>query len=596
MNSTYGLIAILTVLLCSVFELLSQVPYDEAYKEEASGQREYISLFTDRNMYTVNERICFSAFYRQGREPATEPWSKVLYVELVTPSGSPVTNGKFHLGVKGSSGYLVIPADVITGNYYLRSYTRWMQNFGPQSYCYTPLKIINPYKKEILTGNNESSGLTADLMRMSHPGVTCSTNKISYAPGEEVRLELGGNGYGEMLTGEYCITVVHAGMCDSLNAQVNIGEASDSRDFQFNYLPEIRGVSLSGSVVNIEDQSPAPRVRVHFSIPGKQADYFGTMTDELGRFILTLPGRTGTQELFVACEPSGNLETEIRIDQDFATDPIPFMTGHFTLSPYEKEVATRMVLNMQFSNAYKLVQTNPPPGSERDSIVPFYGKPTTTINLDEFIKLPTMNEVVVNIVPDVFVFYNDGEPYFNIYSSSHNVSIFPPLILIDDIPIFDPNAILSIDPERIERIEVVNDVYVRGGLMYGGMIFITSRQGDMAAVDLPEGSYFFDYQAFHPGSPGEHSVAAENIPVTGLPPSDRIPDTRNSVSETVDRIPDTRNTLLWIDKITLSSEETTTLQFPASSQSGEYIVLVRGLSPGGEIVYGRSSFKVEKQD
>ena len=124
-------------------------------------------------------------------------------------------------------------------------------------------------------------------------------------------------------------------------------------------------------------------------------------------------------------------------------------------------------------------------------------------------------------------------------------------MLIDNIPIFDHKAIFSIDPERIERIEVINEIYVRGGLMYGGMIFITSRQGDMAAVDLPEGSYFFDYQAFHP----------ENSQVQYTPS---------------ERIPDTRNTLLWIDKISLDSEEKKTLQFPASSQSGEYIILVRG--------------------
>ena len=239
---------------------------------------------------------------------------------------------------------------------------------------------------------------------MEHPGVKCRTNKTSYAPGEEVRLELSHNVSDDLLPGEYCVTVVHAGLCDTLNAQINIGGTSRSRDFRFNYLPEIRGVSISGSVVNIEDQSPAPQVRLHFSSPGKQADYFGTLTDEKGRFILTLPDRTGTQELFVACEPSGDAEREIRIDQDFASDPIPFRTRQFTLSPHEKEAATRMVLNMQFSNAYKAEQTSPAPESDIDSVVPFYGIPTSTINLDEFIKLPTMNEVFVNLVPDVNIY------------------------------------------------------------------------------------------------------------------------------------------------------------------------------------------------
>jgi hypothetical protein len=566
---TYGLIAILLDSFCSTYDARSQIPFDETYKEEALSNPEYITLFTDRNMYAVNERIYFSSFYRKGQDSAKGPWSKVLYVELVTPSGSPVTNGKFQLNEKGSSGYLLVPADALTGNYYLRSYTRWMQNFGPESYCYTPLAIINPYTQEVLTGNNESSDLDADLIRMSYPGVKCRTNKNSYAPGEEVRLELGCSASGKMLPGEYCLTIVHAGLCDTLCTQVGIGETSGGGDFRFNYLPEIRGVSISGSVVNSEDLAPARSVRLHFSTFGKQAEYFGTSTDELGRFILTLPERTGTQEIFVACETSGDAEMEVRIDQDFASDPIPFRTGQFTLSPFEKEIATRMVLNMQFSNVYKGVQTNPSPESGKDSIVPFYGRPTSTINLDEFIELPTMNEVFVNLVPDVFVFYNNGEPYLKIYSS-FNISIFPPLMLIDKIPVFDYKAIFSIDPKRLERIEVINEVYVRGGLMYGGMIFLTSRQGDMAAVDLPEGSYFFDYQAFHPGD--------AQVQYT---PSDRIPDTRN--------------TLLWIDKISLDPDEMKTLQFTASLQTGEYIVLVRGVSPLGETVYGMSTFSVERK-
>ena len=138
------MITILLGLFCSTDNARSQIPFDETYQEEALSNPEYITLFTDRNMYAVNERIYFSSFYRIGQDSAKESWSKVLYVELVTPSGRPLAKGKFQLNEKGSSGYLDIPSDALTGNYYLRSYTRWMRNFGPESYCYAPLVIINP--------------------------------------------------------------------------------------------------------------------------------------------------------------------------------------------------------------------------------------------------------------------------------------------------------------------------------------------------------------------------------------------------------------------------------------------------------------------
>jgi len=567
-RSRYALFSALLVVLGGTLSVSSQVPYDGAYLGEALRNPEYIILFTDRNIYAVNEQICFSSFYRHGPDLPEKSWSKVLYVELVTPSGTPVAKGKYRLNETGSSGTLQIPADATTGIYYLRSYTRWMQNFGSLSYCYTPLTIINPFTREVLTRNTESSGGDADLIRMSYPGFKCQANKASFAPGEEIRIELGRNGSDDTLPGEYCLTVVPAGMCDTLNAQVDNVNRWVSDDFRFNYLPEIRGVSISGSVVYIDDQAPAPRARLHFSSPGKPFDYFGTMTDDQGRFILTIPERTGTQEFLVACESTGDARTEIRIDQDFASDPIPFRTGQLTLSPLEKELASRMVINMQFSHIYKVKRTSPAPESDKNMSLPFYGKPTTSTKLSDFIKLPTMNEVFVNLVPDVFVYYNQGVPYLSIYSPSQSISLFPPLILIDGVPIFDQQDIFSIDPERIEKIEVLNDVYVRGGLIYGGMIFITTIQGDMAAVELPEGSYFFDYLAFHQG----------NIQIPYVPS---------------ERIPDTRNTLLWIDKIRLDPDETRTIQFYAPSGKGEYHLILRGISSLGDVVCGVGTFRVE---
>ena len=567
-RSRYTLFAALLVFFYGAVSVSSQFPYDEAFLEEAMRNPEYITMFTDRNMYAVNEQIWFSCFYRPGPELPKESWSKVLYVELLTPSGSPVTKGKFPLDESGSSGTLQIPADAMTGIYYLRSYTRWMQNFGPRLYSYTPLTIINPYAKDVLNLNIGSSGDEAERIRMSYPGIKCQANKASFAPGEEVQIELGRNGSGDMPPGEYCLTVVPAGMCDTLNAQLDMANTWVPDDFRFNYLPEIRGVSISGSVVYVEDQAPAPRARLHFSSPGKQYDYFGTMTDDQGRFVLTIPERTGTQEFLVACESSGDAKTEIRIDQDFASDPIPFRARQFTLSPHEKELASRMLMNMQFSHIYEVKRTSPVPESGKNLSVPFYGNPTTTTRLNEFIKLPTMNEVFVNLVPDVFVFYKQGVPYLSIYSPSRNISLYPPLILIDGIPIFDQQDIFSLDPERIEQIEVLNDVYVRGGLIFGGMIFITTSQGDMAAVELPEGSYFFDYLALHPG----------NIQIPYVPS---------------ERIPDTRNTLLWIDRIHLDSDETRTVRFYAASGKGEYHILIRGVSSRGDIVCGVGTFRVE---
>ena len=580
-KSTYCLIVILLGVLYSTDSVFSQIPYDEVYRGEAIRNQEYITLFTDRNMYVVNERIYFRSFYWKDRVSAKELWSKVLYVELVTASGKMITNGKFYQDKNGSSGFLTIPADALTGNYYLRSYTRWMRNFGPRSYCYIPLTIINPYKQDVLTPNNQSPDVEANLLRMIFPGVQCMTDKESYAPGEEVQIEISRTGSDYLLPDDYCLTVVPAGLCDTLNAHINNNDTDRGKDFSFKYLPDIGGVSISGSVINAKDQSPAPKARLLVSTLEDQFDCLCTLSDELGRFKLTLPDRTGIQELFVACEPLTGTTREIRIDQDFATDPVPFRTKQFSLSTDDKKVAIRMVNNMRLSKAFKLEVVSPVSETETDSIVPFYGIPETTVNLEEFVDLPNMEEVFINLVPNVYVSYRRGEPSLTIYSLFKSISLFPPLFLVDQIPVFEQKEIFSIDPSKVERIEVVNEVYVKGGLMHGGIIIISSKQKDMAAVDLPEESYFFDYQAFHPGNSKALSSGSQPSP--------------SSTDISTERIPDTRNTQLWVDKISLDSEEKKTLQFQASTSLGTYHILIRSVTSLGDIVCGVSTFKVEQK-
>jgi hypothetical protein len=181
-----------------------------------------------------------------------------------------------------------------------------------------------------------------------------------------------------------------------------------------------------------------------------------------------------------------------------------------------------------------------------------------------------MTEVFENLLPEVNVKQRRGKPYLTIESINPSINIYPPLLLVDQIPVFDLDAFLAINPLKIKQIELVKEVFVRGNMMFGGIISLITRKGDMAGVDLPAGSYFFDYVGFHPG------------PDDSLP-GETTPD---------DRIPDTRNTLLWMDDLDLSDNGSGSVQFNASTSKGEYLILVRGVSGDGNILVGEGRFEV----
>jgi len=256
---------------------------------------------------------------------------------------------------------------------------------------------------------------------------------------------------------------------------------------------------------------------------------------------------------------------------------------------------------MQLLKAYNSEELKPNTGQESDSLFRFYGKPEIIVIIDEYVKLPTMEEVLINLVPKVLILFKRGEPTLRIESLSGSIALFPPLVLVDNIPIFDLKSVLSIDPIKVERIEVVNEIYLKGGMGYGGIINITSVKKDMAAVDLPAGSYFFDYQTF---SPGDSKILISALQDSGLNSGLKSgsnsgskfgPDSRLNSSNEPDRIPDSRNTIVWMDRINPGEDGRINLHFSAPSNPGEYQILVRGRTNQGEIVQGVGSILVKQE-
>jgi hypothetical protein len=384
--------------------------------------------------------------------------------------------------------------------------------------------------------------------------------ELSMGEGEFARLQHG------------CITVVPTGAVDTAGFlhQVEM-DPGEPALFQFSFLPEVNGIALSGSVHKGGNQEPVAGARIHFSILGGDPDYFVTHSDEEGRFLINTPPRIGKQDMFVVPEPQPDQPVEVRIDNDFAPDPLPFQPDPFTLQQDEHKLASRLSLHMQFEQAYLTKSgTDSAVFPQPEGHVPFYGGPWISVKLDEFINLPNLEEVVENLVPKTYVMRQRGGQYFMIKSDNPMIQMFPQLILVDHLPVFDMEAIMALPPSKIERIDVVPEVYIKGEVKFGGIISITSREGDLGGIKLPEGSYFFDYEYFNDSLiPRQHRISGPG------------------------NIPDSRNTLFWMDHLELDADDVFRFDFQAASVPGSYLILFRGVTADGEIVYGLNQFEVE---
>jgi len=566
-------VVLLTVLILRLLDFDSvdlfaqRSPFDPVWTSEAAQIREEVNCFIDRSLYMCEELIQFRAMVTQSSHTGTGPWSTVLNVELVSADGQTLVQGKYPIYDKLSFGEIRIPQALRSGHYYLRCYTRWMRNRGAKSFCYLPLRIINPLRSDL---NQPSSTEKAQpLVPVSAPverGLEFKDHASFYKRGDSISLELlfSGEQFPDILRG--CLSVTALSTVPSSSHYFVQGKGEE---FQVNFLPDRYGPSLSGTVQypGGSDKGLPPAV-IHFTLMSDVSGYLVCRSDSLGKFTVGLPMRRGKLEIFVQPEGPDNSAVEVRIDQDFDPRHILFPRSPFTLTDSEMKWSKIMARNVQLSGMYGHADTL------RDTIpdsraLTFYGTPTRSVDLDQYVLLPTLREVFINFVPDVTPHTRKGKTTLQIDSENPSFSLYESLVMVDQVPIFDMEQFMSLSPAKIKQIDVIEDVYVRGDLRYAGMVNLISRDRDMAGIDLPDNSYFIDYMGL------QHLVPANLESVS--------PD---------DRIPDMRNTFLWLPDYKLDKGSPARISFLAPDYPGEYVVLFRGRNEKGELIKVESSFEV----
>jgi hypothetical protein len=128
-------------------------------------------------------------------------------------------------------------------------------------------------------------------------------------------------------------------------------------------------------------------------------------------------------------------------------------------------------------------------------------------------------------------------------------------------------------PKKINSVEVLNEIYILGNITYGGILNVITRKGDLAGIDLPENSFFFDF--------------------TSYLPQDELVFPRYEDHEFDSENPDYRNCLYWAPEIKAAPGQDLELDFFTSDNNGEYMVLIRGIGEDGSILQGKCYFRVE---
>lgn len=524
---------------------------------------EKIILFTDRETYAVNEDILFSAYNVSSPALRSADWSNILYVELIAPDGEAFARKKYVFSQDGTTGILKIPSSLLTGNYYLRGYTRWMRDYTPYNYFYKMVTVINPFRGELLEprGNSGNETLT-ESPSIHSPDLNVKTTKRIFQKREQVRLEVSvGNvaDYADKLV----VSVIPKGTANQLIPKL---AGQNDQKFSPDFIPETRGLSISGKVVNAADSVPMPFTLVGLTIFKDNPENQNVLTNEKGQFFFDLSKLKGEYEIFISAKSTEN--PLILVDNDFSTQKIDLPYVSVDLSEESKKVYQSLTFNSQMQTLYmqQKVESELKSFSSDSS---FYGKPDFVLKLDKYIAMPSLKDYIYELIPQLGVRHDGKRTTLKVLGVYSDLALNDPLVLVDMVPVFDIDRALELQPDKIERIEVVSVPYVRGDIIFGGIVSLFSKKGDLAGIDLPSVGRFITYEML-----SRNSVQ-------------KAPDPQNQ------RIPDLRNCLYWNPELKLKGTEPAKISFNTGDCAGDYLIVIRGIDRNGKVKMATEEMTVE---
>jgi len=528
---------------------------------------EKVVLSTDRSIYIAGEQIQFSATLFNSEAENIAALSKIMYCELITPNGKVIANNKFSISNSISSGCINIPIEIFTGTYYIRAYTKRMREYGPLSYEYRQIRLINPNRPDVLSAENNQTLPVQQFTQVQPEGMdnllSVFLDKAVYTPRDTINFAYEQINGSKVRIKSMCISVIPESAKSLMSKNLT---PEEKVKFIPGFYPETRGLSLSGRLTEASSTIPVIDKKVNLSIIGEGRDFMAVRTDSSGYFYFALPDYLGSRDLFLCAEKTPSQVVKIWVDNDFCTTPIHLPSPVFALSDKERQLVRDMAQNVQINSYFQPAVLSDSLGPLKDTNA-FYGKPTTILYIEKYIMLPTLDEYFNELPSQVKVRKRKGESYFAVQGSA-NIRFYDPLVLVDWVAVDEPSKILAATPQNFSRIEVVNEDYLKGGQIYGGIISFISKKGDFAGIDLPSAGIFVNYRFL------AENQCTENINVSNA------------------THPDSRNTILWKPGVNIQIGKPEKLIFTAPDTPGKYSVVMEGITVNGELFSITSPFEV----
>lgn len=336
------------------------------------------------------------------------------------------------------------------------------------------------------------------------------------------------------------------------------------------HFPEPYFKLVEGKLINTGSNKPVANEKLILSFISDNPDILVATTDSEGNFIFEVEQKN-TREMII--QPFSHRSHFYNYTIDFKNQnklESPTLINPLAIDANHMDELNQCIINAQIMAWFNIGQATNKTNTKAKS---FYGEPSYEIPIEKFIELPTMEEVIREIVPATHVRIKDGNYHLKIYGEkvSNSDSI---LVLVDGVPIWNQNLVFSITPSDVNKIEVLNADYFVSGVNLGPIISISTNNANLSTLE-------FDKNIFRIVKKGDAKTwQFNNIKY----PNDSI---RNS------RMPDFRNTLYWNPEVTNFIDKKSTVSFYTADEKCDYSVIVEGIDKYGTIRRSTTILSVE---
>lgn len=344
---------------------------------------------------------------------------------------------------------------------------------------------------------------------------------------------------------------------------------------KFAFPPEMTGHFITGKVVDAKTGAAVPDIDTYLAAPSKRPQLFVSTSDSLGRILFELKHFLGAKEVIVQTNTRKDSTYRIEINSPYSDKMSSYVLPKFSFdASWKNDLLTRSI-NMQTRNSFLPKSAQQMITTEADTLA-FFGKPDEKYQLDAYTRFPTLEEVMREYVPGVAVRRRQGKFIYRVYDKLQSNVPFEeePLVMVDGVPMFDTDKVLTFDPLKIKTLQVIDGLYYLGPVSFPGIVSYSTYKGDLAGFPIDPRALVLSYE----GVQGKREFYAPRY---------------DAAEQLKSRVPDFRNHLYWNPQVMTTSNKQT-LNFYTSDQVGTYRVVVQGLTDKGVAGSKTFTFEVKK--